>query len=75
MRDHWEARCVAPHVMLARGWERQLDSGRNTVFYDTSTPLERLALARYRAWLVRSRSPTSRCPTRTLDYRRGPRPP
>ena len=31
---HWEARWVAPHVMLARGWERQLDSERNGLFYE-----------------------------------------
>ncbi len=24
--DHWEARYLAPHVMIARGWERQLDT-------------------------------------------------
>ena len=24
--DHWEARWIAPHVMIARGWERQLDA-------------------------------------------------
>ena len=33
-RDHWEARWVAPHVMLARGWERQLDRDRNALFYE-----------------------------------------
>ncbi len=31
--DHWEARFVAPVVMLARGWERQLDVYRNGLFY------------------------------------------
>jgi len=48
-RNHWEARWVAPHVMLARGWERQLDQDRNALFYDESrTPLTPM---RYRAWL------------------------
>ena len=48
-RNHWEARWVAPHAMLARGWERQLDQGRNALFYDESrTPL---TPTRYRAWL------------------------
>src|ERR1700737_400557 len=37
--DHWEARFLAPHVALARGWERQLDNGRDALFYDESTPL------------------------------------
>ena len=31
---HWEARWVAAHVMIARGWERQLDSYRNGLFYE-----------------------------------------
>ncbi|MGH9120895.1 MAG: hypothetical protein ACRDYC_02965, partial [Acidimicrobiales bacterium] len=30
---HWEAVYVAPHVPLARGWERQTDSAYNSVFY------------------------------------------
>ena len=46
--DHWEARWVAPHVMLARGWERQLDHGRNGLFYK-SEPLD---AASYRRWLT-----------------------
>ena len=32
-RSHWEASVVAPHFPLARGWERQLDAGRNSLFY------------------------------------------
>jgi hypothetical protein len=35
--DHWEARFLAPHVPLARGWERQLDRYRNGLFYGPST--------------------------------------
>jgi hypothetical protein len=45
--NHWESRWVAPHVALARGWERQLDRERNALFYD-STPL---SPTRYRRWL------------------------
>jgi hypothetical protein len=48
LTDHWEARWVAPDVMLARGWERQLDRYRNGLFYDESTPL---TAPRYGAWL------------------------
>jgi hypothetical protein len=47
-RDHWEARWVAPHFALARGWERQLDRSDDAVFYSART----LAPARYRAWLL-----------------------
>ncbi len=32
-KQHWEAVYVARHFMLARGWERQLDRGRNPIFY------------------------------------------
>ncbi len=46
--DHWEARYIAPHVMIARGWERQLDTDRDGLFYEESKPL---TAARYRAWL------------------------
>jgi hypothetical protein len=43
---HWEAYAVAPRFPLARGWERQLDTKYNPLFYDgTLTP------ARYDAWL------------------------
>jgi hypothetical protein len=43
---HWEAYEVAPEFPLARGWERQLDTKDNALFYDgTLTP------ARYDAWL------------------------
>jgi hypothetical protein len=45
--NHWESRWVAPHVPLARGWERQLDIARNGLFYDGRP----LTAARYRAWL------------------------
>jgi hypothetical protein len=33
-RSHWEAAVVAPHFPLARGWERQLDAGRDPLFYN-----------------------------------------
>jgi hypothetical protein len=43
---HYEARWVAPRVMLARGWLRQLDRAHNPLFYDG-----RLTSARYGRWL------------------------
>lgn len=32
-RSHWEAAVVAPRFPLARGWERQLDTVRDPLFY------------------------------------------
>lgn len=46
-RVHWEARWLAPHISLARGWERQLDREHDSLFYGTAT----LTSARYHAWL------------------------
>jgi hypothetical protein len=43
---HWEAYEVAPEFPLARGWERQLDTKYNALFYTG-----RLTPARYDAWL------------------------
>ena len=43
---HWEAAYVAPHVALARGWERQLDIAYNPIFY--SQPL---TADSYHSWL------------------------
>jgi hypothetical protein len=63
--DHWEARWVAPHVMLARGWERQLDVYRNGVFYDGSKPL---TAARYRSWLSQNAVSYVALPDAPLDY-------
>lgn len=45
-RLHWEASAVAPHVALARGWERQVDVFRNGVLYDPE-----LDATEYRRWL------------------------
>jgi hypothetical protein len=63
--DHWEARWVAPHVMLARGWERQLDVYRNGIFYEESKPL---TAARYRAWLAQNAISYVALPDAPLDY-------
>ena len=63
--DHWEARWLAPHVMLARGWERQLDVYRNGLFYEESEPL---TAARYRAWLSRNAISYVALPDAPLDY-------
>jgi hypothetical protein len=44
---HWEAAYVAPHLLLARGWERQLDIAYNPLFY--SAPL---TATTYHQWLT-----------------------
>ncbi|WP_435847776.1 hypothetical protein [Streptomyces fumanus] len=47
-RNHREAAALAPHVNLARGWNRQLDMERARLFYDGT-----FSAATYRAWLDR----------------------
>ncbi|MBM0235010.1 hypothetical protein JNW91_26315 [Micromonospora sp. STR1_7] len=46
LRDHWESAYLPPTVPLARGWERQVDSDRNALFYDGS-----LNAQTYERWL------------------------
>jgi hypothetical protein len=65
-RNHWEARWVAPRVMLARGWERQLETKRDALFYDEAkTPL---TAARYRRWLSNEAVSYVALPDAPLDY-------
>ncbi len=63
-RDHWEARFVAPHVAIARGWERQLDTDRNGLFYGSAP----LTPARYSAWLSEQAVAYVALPDAPLDY-------
>ncbi len=44
---HWEAAYAGPHLMLARGWERQLDREHNAELY-----ADDLGHAAYRGWLL-----------------------
>jgi hypothetical protein len=44
--SHWEAALLAPRFPLARGWERQLDTKNDPIFF--KDPLTR---GGYRAWL------------------------
>ncbi|MDW5594464.1 hypothetical protein VSS74_08955 [Conexibacter stalactiti] len=60
---HWEARWVAPHHALARGWERQLDHKVNPVFYEGTLTAER-----YRGWLLRSGVRWVALPDTRFDY-------
>jgi hypothetical protein len=64
LADHWEARWMGPVVMLARGWERQLDTLHNDLFYDS----EPLTSARYRDWLLRQGVAYVALPDAALDY-------
>ncbi len=63
--DHWEARWVAARVMIARGWERQLDVYRNGIFYDESTSP---TAASYRSWLSGNAISYVALPDAPLDY-------
>jgi hypothetical protein len=63
-RDHWEARWLAPHVALARGWERQLDNLYGALFYEAQP----LTAARYRAWLEDGAVAYVALPDAPLDY-------
>jgi hypothetical protein len=45
-RSHWEAALLAPHVALARGWEKQLEER-----YDAPLLSAGLTPAAYRSWL------------------------
>jgi hypothetical protein len=62
--DHWEARWLAPHIALARGWERQLDLARNGLFYD-GRPLTAQA---YRRWLDDNAVHWVALPEAPIDY-------
>jgi hypothetical protein len=61
--NHWEAAHVAPHVALARGWERQLDRRYGALFYDGT-----LSAATYRAWLDEHAVAYVAVPDAPLDY-------
>ena len=47
--NSWESAYLAPDFQLARGWLRQLDRTRSSLFYEG-----RLTNARYRDWLTRN---------------------
>ncbi len=63
-RSHWEAAYVAPHVSLARGWVRQLDTIDNPIFYGDAT----LTSATYHDWLVAKGVTWVALPNVPLDY-------
>jgi hypothetical protein len=62
--NHSDASRLAPHVALARGWERQLDREHNALFYDSGA----LTAASYRAWLLDAAVAYVALPDAPLDY-------
>ena len=46
-RSHWEGAEIATRVPLARGWLRQLDTGRHAIFYEG-----RMTSLTYASWLA-----------------------
>jgi hypothetical protein len=62
--DHWEAAYVAPYVSLARGWERQLDTADNPLFYTDGA----LTASSYQAWLDSNGVTYVALPNVPLDY-------
>jgi hypothetical protein len=62
--EHWEAAYVAPHVSLARGWERQLDIANNPIFYTQGL----LTPASYSKWLDDNGITWVALPAVRLDY-------
>jgi len=61
---HWEATYVAPVLPLARGWERQLDTIDNPLFYTKDA----LTRASYRQWLMDNGVRFVALPDVKLDY-------
>jgi hypothetical protein len=60
---HWESADVAIHLPIARGWERQLDVGRNSLFYNGT-----LNATSYRQWLDDNAVRWVALPDAKLDY-------
>jgi hypothetical protein len=61
---HWEAAYVAPVLPLARGWERQLDTASDPLFYADDA----LSASTYRAWLIDNGVRYVALPDVPLDY-------
>jgi hypothetical protein len=64
-REHAEARFVAGQTMIARGWERQLDTKRDALFYAGAGTL---TAPRYRAWLAENAVSYIALADAPLDY-------
>ena len=65
---HWEAVYVAPSLPLMRGWERQLDTADNPIFYEPG----KLNARSYRVWLQNNGVTFVALANAPLDYVAGP---
>lgn len=63
-KEHWESAFVAPYFPLARGWERQLDTADNPIFY---SPVA-LTPSSYAGWLSAEGVRYVALPSAPLDY-------
>jgi hypothetical protein len=63
-KGHYEVAYVAPAVPLARGWERQVDTVENPIFYDPGL----LDAATFRSWLLDTGVQYVALPDAPLDY-------
>jgi hypothetical protein len=63
--NHWESAYLAPHVDLARGWLRQLETTRDDIFYAEDSYLTDRA---YSAWLRDNAVGFVALPDAPLDY-------
>jgi hypothetical protein len=61
--SHWDATVLGSHFPLARGWDRQLDTRYDQLFYEPH-----LTASRYRAWLVASGVSYVALSDATLDF-------
>jgi len=61
-QDRWEVYYMAPKFLLARGWERQLESADRHLFQSGLSP------ASYRAWLLAQGVTYVALPSVPLDY-------
>lgn len=61
-KSHWDAAILAPHVSLARGWERQLDKR-----YNEAIEADPLSPAVYRGWLAHNAVSYVALPDAALD--------
>ncbi len=62
--EHWEAAFVGTQISLARGWERQLDTADNPLFYTPGA----LTVASYDSWLHDEGVTFVALPDAPLDY-------
>lgn len=63
-RLHWEAAYIAPSAALARGWERQLDTADNPIFYTPGA----LTPSSYYGWLLDNGVRFVALPDAALDF-------